>query len=189
MRRPRERTRCLATARAAPVSCAAFRRGVAQPGRALLSGGRSRRFESCHPDQNQYVTNEARPKIGPFSCPSVPELSPNCPRVARQLRGALSPNCPRRPHLTAARARAQDRPAGCCQPAFMSSTFKEPREDTRGFFSNVSRPSRPIVAVIGLRGSQDRSLMRPGRHRCRSTHARRAQRLRPARAHTLDTRC
>jgi hypothetical protein len=27
------------------------RRGVAQPGRALLSGGRSRRFESSHPDQ------------------------------------------------------------------------------------------------------------------------------------------
>jgi hypothetical protein len=26
-------------------------RGVAQPGRALLSGGRSRKFESCHPDQ------------------------------------------------------------------------------------------------------------------------------------------
>jgi hypothetical protein len=27
-------------------------RGVAQPGRALPSGGRSRKFESCHPDQS-----------------------------------------------------------------------------------------------------------------------------------------
>lgn len=31
-------------------------RGVAQPGRALPSGGRGRKFKSCHPDQyNQWV--------------------------------------------------------------------------------------------------------------------------------------
>lgn len=29
---------------------ASMRRGVAQPGRALPSGGRGRRFKSCHPD-------------------------------------------------------------------------------------------------------------------------------------------
>ena len=34
-------------------------RGVAQPGRALPSGGRSRKFESCHPDQYfQSVTTD-----------------------------------------------------------------------------------------------------------------------------------
>jgi hypothetical protein len=33
---------------------AAVKRGVAQPGRALPSGGRGRRFESSHPDQNAY---------------------------------------------------------------------------------------------------------------------------------------
>ena len=43
----------LALLRGASVECAAHLRGVAQSGRALRSGRRGRRFESCLPDQPQ----------------------------------------------------------------------------------------------------------------------------------------
>src|SRR5262245_34367012 len=41
---------------AAPEARRSTPRGVAQPGRALRSGRRSRRFKSCHPDQFQLLS-------------------------------------------------------------------------------------------------------------------------------------
>src|SRR6185312_3114496 len=58
--RPDGRAAVVFAGRPFPATNFGFR-GVAQPGRALLSGGRSRRFESSHPDHS---INDLR-KAGP----------------------------------------------------------------------------------------------------------------------------
>ena len=49
-------------------------RGVAQPGRALSSGGRGQRFKSSHPDQKIHALTALSQLLKPFRLPSWDKL-------------------------------------------------------------------------------------------------------------------
>ncbi len=79
-------------ASATPVQSAAlFRRGVAQPGRALRSGRRGRRFESCLPDQTLKTFSD-RPALSRFCffCRSHPNHADHPPAACTRRHGAVA---------------------------------------------------------------------------------------------------
>lgn len=80
---------CLPRQRVAAIHRDAGFRSVAQPGRALSSGGRGRRFESCHSDQP--IPSPPIPPPRPAAIrrsksgfARLPSLSARNPRAARQ---------------------------------------------------------------------------------------------------------
>jgi hypothetical protein len=87
--------RCLRRHPGASEGCGRPTRGVAQPGRALRSGRRCRRFKSCHPDHMFLHPAPCSSAAGciPYSAhsePSSPGMSMISPSMSRRIVRALA---------------------------------------------------------------------------------------------------
>ena len=73
------------------ISAGTGRRSVAQPGRALSSGGRGRRFESCHSDQQTREKKRVSRAPNPAFEPVTVFVPKNSPGFSGRVRLAFSP--------------------------------------------------------------------------------------------------
>ena len=116
-------------------------RGVAQLGRALASGARGRRFESCHPDQSRPTTKKPRPRGGAFTCCAQgSRLAGQVISVSARPARAGRPPCPaarRLPPLTTPRTADQ---RSCLWPPRRGRVHALPIRHTR----------RPLGEVLVL---------------------------------------